>query len=43
MFLLLLAPRAGRLLRARLFALVRREGLGGVARRLRAPAQAGLR
>lgn len=43
LFLLLFAPRAGRLLRSRLAALVRREGLGGVARRLRAPAQAGLR
>jgi len=43
MFLLLFAPRAGRLLRSRLIALVRREGLGGIARRLRSPAQAGLR
>ncbi len=40
---LLFAPRSGKLLRARLAALIRREGLGGVARRLRPSAQAHLR
>ena len=35
MFALLFAPRAGRSLRQRLMRLLRREGLGGVARRLR--------
>ena len=35
MFLLLFAPRAGAALRARLARLLKREGLGGVARRLR--------
>jgi len=36
---LLFAPRAGRSLRARLAALVRREGLGGIRRRLLRPRQ----
>jgi|KBSSwiStaDraftv2_1062776.scaffolds.fasta_scaffold24233_3 hypothetical protein len=35
MALLMLAPRAGKSLRQRLMRLIRREGLGGVARRLR--------
>jgi hypothetical protein len=44
MLALLFAPRAGRELRARVARLVRREGIGGVARRLRStPAPSGER
>ena len=43
LFFLLFAPRGGRLLRARLARLVRREGLGGITRRLRHPSSAELR
>ena len=37
LFFLLFAPRGGKLLRARLARLVKREGLGGITRRLRHP------
>ncbi len=37
LFFLLFAPRGGKLLRERLARLVRREGLGGITRRLRHP------
>lgn len=40
--LLLFAPRGGKLLRMRLAGLLRREGLGGIRRRLRPPSRVGL-
>jgi hypothetical protein len=41
LFLLLFAPKAGKSLRSRLVQILRREGLTGIARRLRRPAEGG--